>query len=293
MDILPIQLKGRAQLIADICSRYGKVGSKEEWWGRYRMSEDLKVASWKDDFVDFRRPKAKSASLFLTDVQPAKVRNVKQSDPVELSSRVIDAQTIRVWNAGATTPQSWGPYRGEFEETVSKRHSFENSFNQSLTNTLTVGNDTTYVKDELALTIGFGQTTTDEDEKAERVNRSFEYNGETKPGENEMITAWRKVAKMKQVVTGDGDYEHAIRIGKHWHGSWQGNSHKWDSFANFIRTVKGEAPSDWDLAEQFRKNPVPQLMIDMLEAPLELPYIQDLEFDQATIIDLRKVPLSA
>ena len=148
------------------------------------------------------------------------------------------------------------------------------------------------VKNELAATLGFSQTTTDEEEKAERTNRSFSFEGDTPAGEDEIATAWRKVTKMRQTITGDGDYEHGIQIGKHWHGSWQGNSHKWDSFADFIRTVKGEAPSDWDLAEAFRKNPPPQALIERLEAPLDVPYTQPLEFDQATAIDLRKGPLT-
>ena len=175
---------------------------------------------------------------------------------------------------------------------MTKRHSsFEAGFTQSITNTLTIGNDASAVKNELAVALGFSQTTTDEDEDSERQNRTFSFNGDTPPGESEIITAWRKVSRMRSIVTGDGDYEHGVQIGKHWHGSWQGRTHKWGTFADFVRTVKGEAPSTWDLATEFRAYPVPQHLIDLLEAPLDAPYTQVLEFDQATSVDLRKKPL--
>ena len=38
------------------------------------------------------------------------------------------------------------------------------------------------VKNELAVALGFSQTTTDEDEDSERQNRTFSFNGDTPPG---------------------------------------------------------------------------------------------------------------
>ena len=290
MSILPEQLQPRVELIAHLCAQYGEVGDKAEWWGDYHQSEGLDVAKWTDTFVDFRRTGTGSATVYLEDVQPSGVRDVKESDPVELDSKVIDATSIRSDNVKGTSPAMW-EYTGEFEQTTSKRHSFEAGFQQSVTNTFTAGSDASAVKNELSVSLGFSQTTTDESEKTERQNRTFAFSGATPSGEGELITAWRKVSRMRSVVTGIGNYEHSIKIGKHWHGSWQGGRHSWKTFADFVRTVKGEAPSDWDLAEQFRSNPVPQRLIDQLEAPLDVPYTLTLEFDQATVIDTRKRPL--
>ena len=37
MAILPDQLEARVELIAYLCSQYGNIGTKDEWWGDYRM----------------------------------------------------------------------------------------------------------------------------------------------------------------------------------------------------------------------------------------------------------------
>ena len=108
MAILPEQLEPRADLIAFICSRYGRVGTKKEWWGSYERGEGLKVVKWTDTFVDYRREDAGSATIYFTDVQPAQVRNVKESDPVLLDSKIIDAASITSRNVGAVDPAGLG-----------------------------------------------------------------------------------------------------------------------------------------------------------------------------------------
>ena len=178
------------------------------------------------------------------------MRDPKQSDPVELDSEIIDAASITSENRDGKSPLDW-EYTGEFEHTTSESDSFEAGFSQSITNTLTIGNDATAVKNELALTLGFDQRTTSGSDEGDRVNRTFTFSGSTPAGDDEEMTAWRKVARMRSQITGHGDYEHSIKIGKHWHGKWDGKTAEWETFADFLRVVKGEAPPNFDLADSF------------------------------------------
>ena len=193
-------------------------------------------------------------------------------------------------NYGGTSSLGWS-YTGEFEKTTSKEESFEKSFDQSIETYYEQGGDAAGFKAGIKITLGFHQSDSGSSSEAERVSRSFSFHGETAPGEAERITAWRKVSRMKSEIVGTGDYEHSIKIGKHWHGKWQGRTHSWDSFADFLRVIKGEAPTSYDLAEEFRRSRVPSRILRRLEAPLNLPYRQPLEFDHATSIDLRKVAI--
>ena len=250
-DILPELLKPRTILILHAIAKFQ---NSPEWWGKYDKDESLWTGDWSDTKVDYRRPDHKSATVMLTNVQPTKIKDSKESDPVELDSRIIDAASIEVLNKTGQSPRAWR-YSGEFEKLVTKAESFELGFEQSLETTYTAGNDASMNKLEIKASLGFSQTTTTDESTAERESRVFEFSGETPIGVNEKITAWRRVSKLQSVITGFGDYEHSIRIGKHWHGSWQGGSHSWDTFADFLRVLRGEAPTSYDLANEFRKNP--------------------------------------
>ena len=317
--LLPDALRDRAQYIADAVRRAWRP-SKKEWWNGYDWHETLRTSYWTDTRVDYRRPNVGSASIVLADIQPVGVKNPKESDGVLLDSRIIDAASIEIFNKQCwmdavtafladnpggdfddlsdsqqrywgAVPQPWGPYQAEFEKTVSKSEAFNWSVSESLRNCFTAGNDASPVKNELELTITGTQGGSKDESESERINRSFAFNGETPAGVDERITAWRKVGRKRSMVTGTGDYEHRIHIGKHWHGHWQGGGQQWPSFADFLRTARGEAPDDFDLAREFRSHPLPDWLLQRLETPLELPYVQPLEFDEATDIQLRKVAM--
>lgn len=277
-------LMGRAKLIASIV---GETNSKETYWHGYDGKPDLHVDSWGDDFVDYRWRKNRGATIVLSSVQPAGFTDLKESEPVELDSRVIDAASIEVTNAGASTEQVWGPYTAEFETLTTKERSFELGFEQTLTTTGTIGSDASQAKLEISAMLGFSQTTTDTQGEQARQSRVFSFEGVTPAGMNERITAWRKVSRMTSEITGNGDKEHYIRVGHHWHGKWD-NSVRWDTYSDFKRTVSGQAPSGWDRSGYFRKNPVSAEVMELLEEPLNVPFLQKLEFDQATSVSLRK-----
>ena len=317
--LLPDALRDRAQYIGHAVVLAWRP-SKKEWWAGYDWHDTLKTDDWTDTRVDYRRPNVGSATLVLAEIQPVGVKNVRESEPVELESRIIDAASIEIYNRQSwedavaafladdpdgdfddlddakqrywgAVPQPWGPYQAEFEKTVSKTEAFNWSLETSVRNCFTAGNDATPVKNELEVTVTGGVGGGTEESEGERVNRSFSFNGETPAGVDERISAWRKVSRMRSMVTGIGDYEHRIHIGKHWHGHWQGGGHQWKTFADFLRAARGEAPNNIALAQEFRRHPCPDWLLRRLETPLELPYVQPLEFDQATNIQLRKVAI--
>ena len=288
MKTLDQQLLLRASLIAEACS--GRIGN---YFKHYRHKSGLYVDSWHDDRVSYRTQKGANSTLVLSSVQPSKIKDTKKGDLVKLNERTIDAASITVNNQNRMTPRPWGPYHGEFEEIVTKRDAFENSFNQSIRDCFTAGNDASPVKNELEVTVGFSQTTTEENENSKRELRSFEFDGETEAGIDEEIYAWQKRTKMKQVITGHGDYEHSVEIGNHDHGHWGHHKEKWDTFADFMRVIKGDAPTNYALADSFRRHPVDGNLVKALEKPLNMPYTQVLEFEDATEITLGSKELAA
>ena len=284
-------LKPRAIIIAAVVANHRK---NWEWWGGYTAKEGLAVAEWDDTMIDYRRRDGVSPTLILDNLQVKTIVNPKESTPVLLNSKVIDAASIEVDNLGSDTPQDW-EYSGEFEKTTSKEEAFTLGFEQSISSATTIGNDASPAKEEITVSLGFNQSTTDTTSESERESRVFSFKGDgdtATPGRiRQRITAWRKVSRMKSVITGTVDPEHSITIGKHWHGKWQGGKAHWDSFADFMRCVKGEAPSGYSLADAFRENPVQRSIIRQLEKPLDIPYTQTLDFDQATSAQIKKVDL--
>lgn len=318
MATLPEQLELRARLIA-----HAVVGAwrprKWEWWGGYDWHHNLHVESWADDRVDYRRGGGSSPTLMLTNVQPSKIRDSRETEPVELESKVIDAASIESLNRQCwldavaaylkdnpsgdfddleehaqeywgAVPLSW-EYSGEFETTRTKAEAFSWGLETSIRNCFTAGSDASAVKNEFEVTMTASLGGETSEEESQRVNRVFSFSGETPAGVNERITAWRKVSRMQSYIIGSGDYEHSIRIGKHWHGRWDGGNHQWDSFADFLRTIKGNAPSNWPLSNEFQRHNAPSWLIDRLEEPLEVSFKQRLEFDQATSVQLRKTAM--
>ena len=313
-ELLPDMLERRARLYLAICAPH--IATKPQWGAGYTLKEDLFVAAWSDTHVDYRRSKAASCSVYLDDVQGDQLRNISESEPVLLKERVIDAASIEVLNkqpyeaaqaryeaGGSTVPwdeleldawakwgavaQPWGPYVGEFEKTTSKKDAFEKSLDTSTKIYAEKGGEAAGYKVGIEQTISAHFGWSNETSEDNRTSRSFSFNGEAPPGLDMRYTAWRKVGQMRSTIKAEGGKEYSIRIQKHWHGKWQGNGVQWKSHADFMRCATGRAPSDWDLANTFRKYPPPKKMLDELQKPLDQPYIQTLKFDQATSIRLR------
>ena len=287
-QILPKLLERRISLMIEACSPV--TASKYRWWAKYKHKEGLEVRRWGDTWINYRRDVGHAPYAVVSNIQPKTLTDVKESVPIKIGSKVIDAAGIKVLNAYGQTSRPW-TYTGEFEKTTSKREAFEMGFSQSIRNCFTAGNDATPVKNELEITLGFNQSSVEESSESERQNRIFSFSGDTPVGIDELITARREVSRMKSTLTGKGDYEFSLKFGNHWSGKWNGGTRQWDSFEDFMRVIKGNAPSSWSLADAFRKYSPPSWLIEELEKPLNLPFIQTLEFDQATSVELVPIPL--
>ena len=73
-------------------------------------------------------------------------------------------------------------------------------------------------------------------------------------GKRARITETRTRADVEVSVTADGKYNHVIKIGHHSGGKFVHHGYaKWDTFQDFVDVVEGRAPSNWSLADSFRK----------------------------------------
>ena len=63
-------------------------------------------------------------------------------------------------------------------------------------------------------------------------------------------------------VTSNAQFSHQLHVGQHdhrWNHGWRGhhgrNHFQWDSWEEFVDVIKGEAPSNLDLATSFMRHP--------------------------------------
>ena len=115
--------------------------------------EEIEAVSWSDTRVDYRRPHARSASIVLDQIQGKNLKDVHETEPVQLDSKIIDAASIMPSNYGGTSSLGWS-YTGEFEKTTSKEEAFEKSFDQSSETYYEQGGDAAGFKAGIKITSG-------------------------------------------------------------------------------------------------------------------------------------------
>ena len=82
--------------------------------------------------------------------------------------------------------------------------------------------------------------------------------GEMKaPGKRVRITETRTRADVEVEVSAQGKFNHVTKIGLHSGGHFKhGHYAQWNTFQDFRDVVQGRAPSNWSLADSFRKTPL-------------------------------------
>ena len=106
-----------------------------------------------------------------------------------------------------------------------------------------------------------GSETDKEDEGAEGTTVPgpvFREDGTVQyPGKRVNIVETRTRADVEVDVTADGKFKHVIKIGLHSGGHFKhGNYVQWNTFQEFVDAVEGRAPSNWGLADSFRRRPL-------------------------------------
>ena len=82
--------------------------------------------------------------------------------------------------------------------------------------------------------------------------------GTTVPvGKRVRISETRTRADVEVEVTADGKFNHVTKVGHHSGGKFVHHGYaQWDTFQDFRDVVEGRAPSNWSLADSFRKRPL-------------------------------------
>ena len=262
------------------------VSENKLWrWRGYSKSEGLRVADYSDggQSIGYRRVDDKKALLYLDNVRPIGVRDKLAPDPVPTGVARVDFATAQTIYNRSNVPIHKS-YTATFHKVKTRQDSFNLSFSQSLTQSVSYGGDLYGVEGETSIEVGSTQETGTEssEETGETYETSFDV--EVPAHTNLKVWATRKIQPMKAVITGQADIDHSVAIGKHWSGKWSKHSGydrsgKWASMADFILTIKGEAPRDFDFWNVFRERPAPSWLIKRLEEPLNAPFRQDVEYD--------------
>lgn len=286
--------------------------------GGYSYHDGLRVNGYHDGgtFIDFRRKNDEKAALWATNIRPvSEIRGETESKAVPNGAPYTQwAEEGYFHNVKVRTPEVLEQIKGgllpndydildytytaHFAETLSWEESKELGFREAISNTFSVevGGDAYGGKVSNETTAEFESTQNQSSSKSDAEEQGDEESFSVRigPGEERRISAKRQVGPMKYVITGWGDLEHGISIGKHWDGKWQGHRGKklyprsahWDSFADFLSVIKGGGPRNLDLAQWFKDHPAPKWLIAQLEKPLNQPFRQDIPYDDVGQVEL-------
>ena len=269
------------------------------WFPWMDKDKELKVSDLRDggSTIDYRHPDGKEYLIQLTNIRAKDgLRNMKTVDIPLGRPETIDKATIPARNFDGAVPIPI-QYDARLSTLETREHAFSVGFSQSFTSTFTFqeGGEAASFKAVQAfeLAIGSSQDTTDTEGQQTGEDRGAGITPECPPGYDIDFYLERTSQKTKTRVTGIGDVDFGIRIGKHWDGHWNGRRGEggkrysrwvsWDSWDEFMSVLKGEGRRDLDMAEWFWTHPAPAWLIKKLEKPLDLPFDHTgAEFDGAT-----------
>ena len=188
-------------------------------------------------------------------------------------------------------------YSARFSDLVSRENAFAYGFSESVKATFTFqeGGEAASFKATQQIEIGFEahQETSEKTGEQSEQERGAGLHPICPAGYDIDFYMEREIQKIKTRLTGIGDIDHGIMVGKHWDGHWNGHRGeggkrwprwgKWDSFGEFMSVIKGEGRRDLCFAEWFWDNPAPKWLVGELEKPLNMPFDHTgRPFDNAT-----------
>ena len=276
----------RGILIADALR---DVPTNQLWrWKGRKPGGALRINAYKDSgkLLDYRRKDDKKATIILNNVRAAKPSGLEYSEAIPTGpAKSIDAQSATLRN-NSSIEGAEQSYRGMFGETKGREDALRLAFSQKSTTEITAEYSGVEVKQSIEL--GFEQETTATTSQESNVEREVSWTVPIPAYTSVRVWGTRQIQPMKIKVSGFGDLDHGIEIGKHWSGKWNDKAHggkrhaKWDSFAEFLKVIKGDGARDQDLWEWFRNNPVNPKLLAKLEKPLDVPFAFDAPFDDVT-----------
>ena len=238
-------------------------------WDKFNKKEGLRVAGYRDGGtnLDYRRNSDEKAALLLSNIRPLSALHNRKDELIPVGSpKTIDGVTIECFNFNGIAPLPI-TYEGGFGKLRGVDEASSYGFTQSieLSFKFQQGGETSFYKFEQEIKLGFESrqdfSTTERNEATE--SRTAGINPECPPAYDIKFWMSRTSQPMKIRITGVGDVEHGVALGKHWDGKWnakRGENNKrykrhvsWDTFALFMEVIKGDGARDQDLWEHFRE----------------------------------------
>ena len=292
MADIATKLEKRARLVGRVMNG---VPDHLLWrWNNVRKFEELRVADLRDggSNIDYRRPDDKKALMSFTNIRPLEeLRDRKVQDIPVGQEKVIDHVNIESFNYDGVIeiPVS---YDARLSKLTTREHAFAVGFTESVQQTFGIeaqagggeASGGSYVKITASTTLGLEsrQDTTDTTTEQEGEDRGAGLSPTCPPGYDLEFILDRKATSMKTRVTGFGDVDHGIKLGKHWDGTWNGNIGKngkkwprwgkWDSWDEFLSVIKGEGRRDLFFAEWFWDHPIKGALLNDILEPLDMPF---------------------
>lgn len=244
-------------------------------WHRYDWHTPLRGALRNyDTLVDFRRPGDSVAALYLDHLHVKDALRDERVEEIPVGAvKLEDGVTIEAHNfcGLAELPVH---YDAKFSHATSREKALE----WGLKVTTTVGVEVekaVKVSASLSIEASVGGTSTHGTQDAQE--RSGGIDPVCPPGCDITFRMQRQTQPTKLKVSGWADLEHSVTIGKHAHGRWQnhegdGRSLHWDTFADFLKTIKGDGHRNHRATAWFKTHPPPQWLVERLEAPLSIRY---------------------
>ena len=299
------KLEIRAALIAFACSTVPK---ELLWrWGDFEWKRGLRVGSFENGGTDigFLDPKDKKALIKLSNIRPlGQLKNERvQMIPVG-PEKTVDGVVLISKNFDGVNDLPVH-YNAGFGKSKGQSEAFAFGFTQSLETTFKFSQGSgDFAKSEQEIKLGFEarQDQTNESHSGSTEQRDAGTDPVCPPAFDIQTWQTRTTQPRKTRLTGIGDVEHNIKIGKHWEGNWNGHRGEggkkwprwgsWDTFEDFLRVIKGDGRRDFSFASHFKNNPAPGWLIEKLEEPLDFPFEHESQvFDGATKIETHQKTL--
>lgn len=267
------------------------------WHGYHHHKDPLKVGGYYDGGkrVDYRRTQDKYAMIEFKNIRAVDITDKQTSTKPVGNPRNIDAANIVLNNYDGLGPMELS-YEADFGKTTGKEDALTLGFEQSVRAMLRLGSDASPVGGELETTITATQEKAKTISSGTSENRITDYPVSAPPGYDLEYVGTRVVQDMEVTITGKGQLEHSVQLGKHWSGKWKGNDGEhgktwprwgwWASVEDLCEVLKGNGARDQFFWEHFHSHPAPQWLIDRIMVPPAMPFKQTARYDGSTRIEL-------
>lgn len=262
--------------------------------GNYELDEDL-IGHRTDDprKIFFLRSTDAAAKIEFANMTPRDLEDIVFGEPTVLRSRNVESVSYEVLNYDNIVPQDWS-YSGTFGNIVTEEESVKVAATLTASTEFGTGDGSPVSakqKFSLSITSAWGRQRGEQDSKSNTF--TFGGSGATAvpPGVDMRFTAIRTEEDWRGRISGVCTFDHDIRIGIHAYKKgrgtrWLGYKY-WSSVDDLLACCDGTAPIHWDLAQYFESHPPDPAKVDAIRKRARIPFVQDFEYSDMTVIRLR------